>query len=67
MSMWSNGIKCEYKFMFPLKNLARKGLRLCKGTVKESIRGTTTVEELINQNSRNLEFRFRMIIFCSFH
>ena len=27
MSMWSNDIKCKYMFMFPLKNLARKGLR----------------------------------------
>ena len=26
ISMWSNGIKCKYMFMFPLKNLARKGL-----------------------------------------
>ena len=25
-SMWSNDIKCKYMFMFPLKNLARKGL-----------------------------------------
>ena len=25
--MWSNDIKCKYMFMFPLKNLARKGLR----------------------------------------
>ena len=24
--MWSNDIKCKYMFMFPLKNLARKGL-----------------------------------------
>ena len=24
--MWRNDIKCEYMFMFPLKNLARKGL-----------------------------------------
>ena len=27
-SMWSNDIKCEYMFMFPQKNLARKGLKL---------------------------------------
>ena len=27
-SMWSNGIKCKYMFVFPLKNLARKGLKL---------------------------------------
>ena len=26
-SMWSNDIECKYMFMFPLKNLARKGLR----------------------------------------
>ena len=26
MSMWSDNIKCKYMFMFPLKNLARKGL-----------------------------------------
>ena len=26
--MWSNDIKCKYKFMFPLNNLARKGLTL---------------------------------------
>ena len=26
ISMWSNDIKCEYMFMFPLKNLARKEL-----------------------------------------
>ena len=25
-SMWMNDIKCKYMFMFPLKNLARKGL-----------------------------------------
>ena len=25
-SMWSNDIKCKYMFMFPLNNLARKGL-----------------------------------------
>ena len=24
--MWRNDIKCKYMFMFPLKNLARKGL-----------------------------------------
>ena len=24
--MWSNGTKCRYMFMFPVKNLARKGL-----------------------------------------
>ena len=27
-SMWSNDIKCKYMSMFPLKNLARKGLTL---------------------------------------
>ena len=26
ISMWSNDIKCKYMFLFPLKNLARKGL-----------------------------------------
>ena len=26
LSMWSNDIKCKYMFMFPLKNVARKGL-----------------------------------------
>ena len=26
MLMWSNEIKCEHMFMFPLKNLAHKGL-----------------------------------------
>ena len=26
LSMWSNDIRCKYMFMFPLKNLARKGL-----------------------------------------
>ena len=26
MLMCRNGIKCKYMFMFPLKNLARKGL-----------------------------------------
>ena len=26
-SMWRNYTKCKYMFMFPLKNLARKGLR----------------------------------------
>ena len=25
--MWSNNIKCKYMFMFPMKNLARKGLK----------------------------------------
>ena len=25
--MWSNDIECKYMFMFPLKNLARKGLK----------------------------------------
>ena len=24
--MWGNDIKCKYMFMFPQKNLARKGL-----------------------------------------
>ena len=28
-SMWRNDIKCKYMFMFPLKNLARKGLTHC--------------------------------------
>ena len=28
VSMWSDDIKCKYMFMFPLKNLARKGLIL---------------------------------------
>ena len=27
-SMWRNGIKCKYVFMFPLKNLARKELSM---------------------------------------
>ena len=27
LCMWSNDIKCKYMFMFPLKNLARKGLK----------------------------------------
>ena len=26
ISMWSNDMKCKYMFMFPLENLARKGL-----------------------------------------
>ena len=26
ISMWSNDIKCEYMFMIPQKNSARKGL-----------------------------------------
>ena len=26
LSMWNNDIECKYIFMFPLKNLARKGL-----------------------------------------
>ena len=26
-SMWRNDIKCKYMFMFPQKNLARKGLK----------------------------------------
>ena len=26
--MWSNDIECKYMFMFPLKNLARKGLNI---------------------------------------
>ena len=26
ISIWSNDIKCKYMFLFPLKNLARKGL-----------------------------------------
>ena len=25
-SMWSNDMKCKYMFMFPLQNLAHKGL-----------------------------------------
>ena len=29
-SMWSNDINCKYMFMFPLKNLALKGLTLLK-------------------------------------
>ena len=28
MSMWRNDTKCKYMFMFPLKNLAHKGLTL---------------------------------------
>ena len=28
ISMWSNDIKCKYMFMIPLKNLARKWLRI---------------------------------------
>ena len=28
--MWSNDIKCKYMFMFPLKNLALKGLSIGK-------------------------------------
>ena len=27
ISMWRNDTECKYMFMFPLKNLARKGLR----------------------------------------
>ena len=29
ISMWRNDIKCKYMFMFPLKNLAHKGLTIC--------------------------------------
>ena len=29
--MWRNETKCKYMFMFPLKNLARKGLRCVRG------------------------------------
>ena len=28
ISMWRNDAKCKYMFMFPLKNLARKGLKI---------------------------------------
>ena len=28
ISMWGNDMKCKYMFMFPLKNLACKGLRM---------------------------------------
>ena len=28
ISMWNNDIKCKYMFMFPLKNLACKGLKM---------------------------------------
>ena len=28
ISMWMNDTKCKYMFMFPLKNLARKGLTI---------------------------------------
>ena len=39
ISMWSNDIKCKYMFMFPLKNLARKGLiKLCTMEVREVIK-----------------------------
>ena len=42
--MWSNDTKCKYMFMFPLKNLARKGLR---NTVKvnPSVAETGIIEE----------------------
>ena len=33
ISMWSNGIKCKYMFMFPLNNLARKGLFWTNGGI----------------------------------
>ena len=29
--MWNNDIKCKYMFLFPLKNLARKGLTMFSG------------------------------------
>ena len=32
-SMWRNDIKCKYMFMFPLKNLARKGLMIIAWTL----------------------------------
>ena len=35
ISMWSNDIKCKYMFMFPLKNLARKGLRVEAHSIPE--------------------------------
>ena len=28
VSMWRNDTQCQYMFMFPLKNLARKGLKV---------------------------------------
>ena len=36
ISMWSNDIKCKYMFMFPLKNLARKGLSYFKQVTKQT-------------------------------
>ena len=35
--MWRNDTKCKYMFMFPLKNLARKGLILINNKVKAAI------------------------------
>ena len=47
LSMWRNDIKCKYLFMFPLQNLARKGLSpvtLC--IISWKIR-TVTIEQIL--------------------
>ena len=33
MSVWRNDIKCKYMFMFPLKDLSRKGLIVNKSSI----------------------------------
>ena len=35
--MWRNDTKCKYMFMFPLKNLARKGLRSLLGACRQTV------------------------------
>ena len=39
ISMWSNNTKCKYMFMFPLKNLAHKELRMLHRTLSDIATG----------------------------
>ena len=50
--MWSNDMKCEYIFMFPLQNLAHKGL----SHPMQSLPGTPTHPSIVTQRSSSLSW-----------
>ena len=59
--MWSNDIKCKYMFVFPLKNLARKGLSLY---LKQSqrISQTSVIAETDNLHPKHYFGLVRQVI-----
>ena len=68
--MWSNGIKCKYMFTFPLKNIARKGLKvkLAWDLVRSSQSFWIKMADKILQSLRQLKvLRWSLIRFILYY